>query len=84
VRFRVTPPELLPDLVEFLEERVNLVVQQAGAGEVAVSVLGSFADGGAGELDEYLEQWSVAHPDVAVARIADDSSAPPLLDEPLW
>jgi hypothetical protein len=80
----VSPPELLPDLIEFLEGRVNLVVQAAGAGEVAVGVLGSYADGGAGELGEYLEQWSVAHPQVDVARVAERSSPPALLDDPLW
>lgn len=80
----MSPPELLPDLIEFLEGRVNLVVQEAGAGEVAVGVLGSFADGGAGELGEYLEQWSVAHPDADLARVAEHSGPPPLLDDLLW
>jgi hypothetical protein len=80
----VSPPELLPDLIEFLEERVNLVVRQAGAGELVVGVLGSYADGGAGELSGYLEQWSVAHPDVAVARVPEHSGPPPVLDEPPW
>ena len=63
---------------------MNLVVQQAGAGEFAVGVLGSFADGGAGELGEYLEQWSLAHPEVALARVAEQSTPPALLDDPLW
>jgi hypothetical protein len=63
---------------------VNLVVQQAGAGEFTVGVLGSFADGGAGELGEYLEQWSAAHPKVDLARVPEHSSPPPLLDDLLW
>ena len=63
---------------------MNLVVQQAGAGELAVGVLGSFADGGACELGHYHEQWSPAHPDVAVSRVPEHSGPPALLDEPLW
>lgn len=63
---------------------MNLVVQEADAGEVAVGVLGSYADGGAGELGEYLEQWSVAHPEVELAPVAEHSSPPPPLDDPLW
>jgi hypothetical protein len=80
----VSPPELLPDLIEFLEERVNLVVQQSEAGELAVGVLGSFADGGAGELGQYLEQWRASHPEVAVARVAEQVGPLPLVQEPLW
>jgi hypothetical protein len=81
MRFRISHPDLLPDLLAFLETRVNLVVQQLDGDHLAVGVLGSFVDGGAREFEGYLGEWRADHPDVVVSRIASEhQSPPPLVD----
>ena len=50
----------------FLHERVNLVVKELERDEVAVSVLGSFADGGVAELEGYLAAWRDTNPETEV------------------
>jgi hypothetical protein len=47
---------------------------------VSVGVLGSFADGGAKELDDHLERWRASHPDAAVAPVADPLGPVPELE----
>ena len=69
MRVRVDDSSLLPDLLVFLNDRVDLVTARANDTEADVSVLGSFADGGRAELDSHLEQWREAHPDVSVMII---------------
>lgn len=42
MRIHVGEPELVPQLVEYLEEQVDCVVAQVGEDEIEVSLLGSF------------------------------------------
>ncbi len=60
---RVSDPTLVPALVGDLEHRVHYVVKQVGDDAVAVSVLGSFADGGELDLTLFLVAWQAAHPE---------------------
>jgi hypothetical protein len=66
MRIQVGDPDLLPELLQFLDARVDFVPAAAGAGEADVGVLGSFADGGRAELDSHLELWRAAHPQTTV------------------
>ena len=59
---RVSDPTVLPALIGDLEQRSHYVVKQAGSDTVAVSVLGSFADGGELDLTLFLLAWQAAHP----------------------
>jgi hypothetical protein len=71
MRVRVSQPHLLPDLFEFLKRRANVVVQRVGDDEIAVGVLGSFADGGVRELSGYLEDWQAER---LMGGLTDDGS----------
>lgn len=75
MRIRVGEPDLLPELLQFLEERVDFVSAAASDVEVEVGVLGSFADGGRAELDSHLELWRAAHPGSTVEFVAAPSRA---------
>jgi hypothetical protein len=59
---RVSDPTLIPALIRDLEQRAHYVVKQAGADTVAVSVLGSFSDGGELDLTLFLLAWQAGHP----------------------
>lgn len=68
---RVSHPAVVPALVEALNKRVHYVVKQQREDAVAVSVLGSFANGGEMELALFLVAWQAAHPAVTVELIED-------------
>ena len=59
---RVSNPTLVPALVRDLEQRAHYVVKQTGTDELAVGVLGSFADGGELDLTLFLLAWQAANP----------------------
>jgi hypothetical protein len=42
MRLRLSNPELLPELVEFLESRADMVTARMGEDEIEVSLLGSY------------------------------------------
>jgi hypothetical protein len=63
---RVSDPTVLPALIGELEQRAHYVVKQAGANAVAVSVLGSFNDGGELDLTLFLLAWQAAHPQTTI------------------
>ena len=42
MRLRLSNPELLPELVEFLESRADMVTARVGEDEIEVSLLGSY------------------------------------------
>jgi hypothetical protein len=71
MRIRVDEPALLPELMRFLEGRIDFVTSAASETEVDVGVLGSFADGGRAELDSHLELWRTEHRAAATVRDAD-------------
>jgi hypothetical protein len=43
MRLRVSDPALVPELLEFLQSRFDVVAEQVTANEVSLSLLGSYA-----------------------------------------
>jgi hypothetical protein len=43
MRLRVSDPALIPELLEFLQSRLDVVAEQVKENEVSVSLLGSYA-----------------------------------------
>lgn len=70
MRIRVDDFMLLPEVLQFLGGRIDLVTFQASDTEVDVSVLGSFADGGRAELDAHLDKWRRSNPTATVELLA--------------
>jgi hypothetical protein len=66
---RVSDPTVLPALIGDLEQRAHYVVKQADTHSVAVSVLGSFKDGGELDLTLFLLAWRAAHPQTTINLI---------------
>lgn len=61
MRIRINDTSLLPDLVEFLQTRTDAVVTEVGAGEVEVTLLGSYAlDAMRMELYLRIRAWEAA------------------------
>jgi hypothetical protein len=44
MHLRVSDPALVPDLLEFLRSRLDVVAEQTAADEVSLSLLGSYAE----------------------------------------
>jgi hypothetical protein len=42
MRLRLSDPHLVPDLLQFLESRLEVVVERIGENEVELSLLGSY------------------------------------------
>ena len=68
---RVSDPAAVPALVAALNERAHYVVKQQAEDEIAISVLGSFADGGDFELTLFLRAWQRTHPNVTAELVGD-------------
>ena len=61
MRVRVDDPAAALDLGEFLRARVGAVVEQAGNGELEVSLLGSYSDEALrDQLQAAVRRWTVA------------------------
>jgi hypothetical protein len=43
MRLRVSDPALVPELLEFLHSRLDVVAEQTAANEVSLSLLGSYS-----------------------------------------
>ena len=63
---------LLPDLADALRERVNYVVDEHDDGTLAVTSLGSYADGGSVDVSLFLLEWQGAHPGVTIDILEQD------------
>jgi hypothetical protein len=61
MRIRVSDPALVPELLEFLRSRFDVVAEQVSANDVDLSVLGSFASD-AMRMQLYLQvrAWEAA------------------------
>ncbi len=71
MRIHLSDPQLAPNLLAFLRERVHVVAEQVGIQEVEVSQLGSLnAVERRLELDLLLQVWCASHAHVE-ARILD-------------
>ena len=65
MRVRISEPELLPELVDFLRTRADLVVEQLAEDEIDAGLIGSYSDEAQGmELELHLRAWQSAHPGV--------------------
>jgi hypothetical protein len=61
MRLRLSDPALVPDLIEFLELRVDIVAQQASENEIELSLLGSYnREARRLTLDLLLRAWKAA------------------------
>jgi hypothetical protein len=83
LHIRIGEPRALPELVTALHERVRYVVRQIAPDAVAVSVLGSFADGGEADLKVFLAEWRAGHAGVDVEVVSDDLRAATVLPSPV-
>ena len=83
LHIRISEPRALPELVTALHERVRYVVRQIAPDAVAVSVLGSFADGGEEDLKLFLAQWRSSRAGVDAEVVLDDLRAATVLPSPL-
>jgi hypothetical protein len=62
MRVSVNQPELVPDLLAFLHERVHVTAERIGVCEVEISQLGSMnAEARRLELDLMLQLWRASH-----------------------
>lgn len=66
-----------------LHKRAHFVVGAVRADVVTVGVLGSFADGGQGDLKRFLREWGTKHPGVETHIEIDDLKAVTVLPIPL-
>jgi len=83
LHIRISESTALPELVTALHKRVRYVVRQIAPNAVAVSVLGSFADGGEADLKLFLAEWRASHAGVDAEVVLDDLRAATVLPSPL-
>jgi hypothetical protein len=61
MRLRVSDPALVPELLEFLHSRLDVVTEQITANDVSLSLLGSYAsDAMRMELHLRVRAWEAA------------------------
>ena len=61
MRVRVEDPAAALDLGEYLRARVGAIVEQAGSGELEVSLLGSYSDTALrDQVTAAVRRWTVA------------------------
>jgi hypothetical protein len=62
MRLRVSDPTLVPELLEFLHSRLDVVAEQVTEDEVRLSLLGSYgSDGMRMELYLRVRTWEAAY-----------------------
>ena len=70
MRLRLSDSSGVPDLIAFLNSRIDCVVVQAGANEIDVSLLGSYAHGARErELATRVRAWQAERDDVDVVLV---------------
>jgi len=65
MRIQLSEPELVPELLSVLRRRGDCIATRDGD-EIETGIVGSFADGGARELERLLLDWQRRHPHVRV------------------
>ena len=65
MRIQLSEPELVPELLSVLRRRGDCIATRDGD-EIETGIVGSFADGGARELERLLLDWQGQHPGVRV------------------
>ena len=81
MRIRLDDAGLVPSLLAYLGDRADVVAERFDDREVAVGVLGSFADGGRMELERYLAPWLRAHPAAVLEFVPEEPSIVPSVEE---
>jgi hypothetical protein len=72
MRLRLSDPDLIPGLLEFLESRIDLVTKQVSENEVELSLLGSYNEDAAQmTVDLLVRAWMASRNDEAAAEIID-------------
>jgi len=72
MRLRLSNPTLVPELIEFLESRVDVVAERVSENEVKVSLLGSYnREARWLTLDLLLRAWEAARDDEARVELLD-------------
>jgi hypothetical protein len=71
MRVRVSDPDAVRDLGEFLRGRVGAIVEQREEDTLEVSLLGSFNDAALrGELESAVRRWTLARQTGALVEIS--------------
>jgi hypothetical protein len=65
MRIEISRPDLVADLLSVLHERRDCVAVRDG-NAIEAALIGSFADGGADELEALVRDWRRDHPGVDV------------------
>jgi hypothetical protein len=72
MRLRLSNPELVPELLEFLESRIDLVTKRASENEVELSLLGSYNEDAAQmTVDLLARAWQASRDDKATVELVD-------------
>ena len=72
MRLRLSNPELVPELLEFLESWIDLVTKRASENEVELSLLGSYNEDAAQmTVDLLARAWQASRDDKATVELVD-------------
>jgi hypothetical protein len=72
MRLRLSNPELVPELLEFLESRIDLVTKLVSENEVELSLLGSYNEDAAQmTVDLLARAWQASRDDKATVELVD-------------
>jgi hypothetical protein len=72
MRLRLSNPDLVPELLEFLESRIDLVTKRVSENEVELSLLGSYNEDAAQmTVDLLVRAWQASRDDKATVKLVD-------------
>lgn len=72
MRLRLSNPDLVPELLQFLESRIDVVTKQVSDNEVELSLLGSYnEDAQQMTVDLLVRAWRASRDDKATVELID-------------
>ena len=72
MRLRLSKPDLVPELLQFLESRIDVVTKQVSDNEVELSLLGSYnEDAQQMTVDLLVRAWRASRDDNATVELFD-------------
>ena len=72
MRLRLSNPDLVPELLQFLESRIDVVTKQVSDNEVELSLLGSYnEDAQQMTVDLLVRAWRASRDDKATVELVD-------------
>ena len=72
MRLRLSNPDLVPELLQFLESRIDVVTKQVSDNEVELSLLGSYnEDAQHMTVDLLVRAWRASRDDNATVELVD-------------